>query len=160
MQTLPLPPRSEYRGPERRLSAAGRGPRPALAPCEASTVLRGVRGGRRQTPVTADAPSCPSPLGVLSTTSTIASSPLQLCTVDGRSAGTACAEILTSWPTRRPFRRELGVRGVPRRLRMSRLEVTINITIKIVSKRPSTYEPSQPSHIRQSRMSRLEGPVS
>ena len=121
-QTLPLPPRSEYRGPERRLSAAGRGPRPALAPCEASTVLRGVRGGRRQTPVTADAPSCPSPLGVLSTTSTIASSPLQLCTVDGRSAGTACAEILTSWPTRRPFRRELGVRGVPRRLRMSRLE--------------------------------------
>ena len=83
---------------------------------EASTVLRGVRGGRRQTPVTADAPSCPSPLGVLSTTSrTIASSPLQLCTVDGRSAGTACAEILTSWPTRRPFRRELGVRGVPSR---------------------------------------------
>ena len=63
-------------------------------------MLRGVRGGRRQTPVTADAPSCPSPLGVLSTTSTIASSPLQLCTVDGRSAGTACAEILTSWPAR------------------------------------------------------------
>ena len=31
----------------------------------------------------------------------------QLCTVDGRSAGRqACAEILTSWPARRPFRRE------------------------------------------------------
>ena len=30
-----------------------------------------------------------------------------LCTVDGRSAGRqACAEILTSWPARRPFRRE------------------------------------------------------
>ena len=40
---LPLPPRSEYRGPERRLSAAGRGPRPAPTPCQASTLRARTR---------------------------------------------------------------------------------------------------------------------